>query len=250
MCSDINWQMWLIKELLTQYKSMRLSPWPPAGIYTNGQHAAGRTFLIFGRKTSICTDLPLSSCDASDWFKICCSIHTPDKASVRIPPPNLEDLNPAHFVDPSKCVVLKLKVEMKDPGKAVQDKDTLAVITCYERMIVCDKIRLDTERYKHRWSGHTYQILTELANSKVRCKCKACDLIRHQISLHLRKVFTWTNQFCSIIGKQRGVIGDICDEIFILIEGSHLNDFSQLLISVLTFSSRSQKEITLSKQPE
>ena len=41
---------------------------------------------------------------------------------------------------------------MKDPKKTEeQDKDKMAVITCYERMIVGDKIRLDTERYKHRF---------------------------------------------------------------------------------------------------
>ena len=61
---------------------------------------------------------------------------------------------------------------MKDPNKIEQqDKDKMAVITSYERMIVGDKIRLDTDRYKHRWSSNTHHCLTELANSKVRCKC-------------------------------------------------------------------------------
>ena len=103
----------------------------------------------------------------------------------------------------------------------------MAVITCYERMIVGDKIMLDTERYKHRQSSNTYHILTKLANSKVRCKCQPCDLIRHQISLQLRNVFTWTNQFCPEVGKQKGVIGEICDEIFFLIEKSHSHFITQ-----------------------
>ena len=61
-------------------------------------------------------------------------------------------------------------------------------------------------------------------------------LIYHQISLQLRKVFTWTNQFCSIIGKQRGVIGDICDEIFILIEGSHSRFITRPYSGIMFFN--------------
>ena len=68
--------------------------------------------------------------------------------------------------------MLGFRKDMKDPNKIEQqDKDKMAVITSYERMIVGDKIRLDTDRYKHRWSSNTHHWLTELANSKVRCKC-------------------------------------------------------------------------------
>ena len=111
---------------------------------------------------------------------------------------------------------------MKDPQKIVQhSKDKMAVITSYQRMIVGDKIRLDTDRYKHRWSSNTYHCLNELANSKVKCKCQPCEIVRHQISLQLRMVFTWTNQFCPEVGKQKDVIWRICEEIFSLIEKSH-----------------------------
>ena len=118
--------------------------------------------------------------------------------------------------------MLGFRKDMKDPNKIEQqDKDKMAVITSYGRMIVGDKIRLDTDRYQHRWSGNTYHCLTELSNSKVRCKCQPCDLVRHQISLQLRNVFTWTNQFCPEVEKQKDVIGEMCEEIFSLIEKSH-----------------------------
>ena len=45
--------------------------------------------------------------------------------------------------------------------------------------------------------------------------------MRHQISLQLRNVFTWTNQFCPEVEKQKDVIGEMCEEIFCLIEKSH-----------------------------
>ena len=58
------------------------------------------------------------------------------------------------------------------------------------------------------------------------------DLIHHQISLQLRNVFTWTNQFCPEVGKQKGVIGEICDEIFSLIEKSHSHFITQQYITI------------------
>ena len=111
---------------------------------------------------------------------------------------------------------------MKDPEKIVQQsKDKMAVITSFEKMIIGDKVRLDTERYQHRWSSNTYYCLTELVNSKVRCKCQPCETVHHQISLQLRQVFTWTNQFCPEGGQQKDVIWRMCEDIFSLIEKSH-----------------------------
>ena len=59
---------------------------------------------------------------------------------------------------------------MKDPEKETeqQSREKMAIVTSFERMIISDKVRLDTERYQNRWSCNTYYCLNELVNSKVR----------------------------------------------------------------------------------
>ena len=105
---------------------------------------------------------------------------------------------------------------MKDPEKETeqQSREKMAIVTSFERMIISDKVRLDTERYQNRWSSNTYYCLNELVNSKVRCRCQPCEMVRHQISLQLRQVFTWTNQFCPEGGRQKNVIWRMCEDTF------------------------------------
>ena len=65
----------------------------------------------------------------------------------------------------------------------------MSVVTKYEREMVMDKVQLDTLIDKDKWSFNTYDRLTELIDSKVKCTCSPCEIIRHQINLQLRLVF-------------------------------------------------------------
>ena len=103
------------------------------------------------------------------------------------------------------------------------EKHKMAFVTGYERLIMGNKIRLDTARYKHKWSCNTYHCLVELVSSKVECHCPPCEIVRHQINIQLRLVFTWTNQFCHEEGKHEDVVWKMCEGIFSLIEQSHSN---------------------------
>ena len=106
---------------------------------------------------------------------------------------------------------------MKDPEKE------MAFITSYEKLIVGNKIRLDTSRDKHKWSCNTYHCLVELIGSKVKCHCPQCEIVRHQINIQLRLVFTWTNQFHHENGQCEDAVWKMCEGIFFLIEQSHSN---------------------------
>ena len=106
---------------------------------------------------------------------------------------------------------------MKDPEKE------MAFITSYEKLIVGNKIRLDTSRDKHKWSCNTYHCLVELIGSKVKCHCPQCEIVRHQINIQLRLVFTWTNQFHHEDGQCEDAVWKMCEGIFFLIEQSHSN---------------------------
>ena len=106
---------------------------------------------------------------------------------------------------------------MKDPEKE------MAFITGYEKLIVGNKIRLDTSRDKHKWSCNTYHCLVELVGSKVKCHCPQCEIVRHQINIQLRLVFTWTNQFHHEDGQCEDAVWKMCEGIFFLIEQSHSN---------------------------
>ena len=106
---------------------------------------------------------------------------------------------------------------MKDPEKE------MAFITGYENLIVGNKIRLDTSRDKHKWSCNSYHCLVELVGSKVKCHCPQCEIVRHQINIQLRLVFTWTNQFHHEDGQCEDAVWKMCEGIFFLIEQSHSN---------------------------
>ena len=106
---------------------------------------------------------------------------------------------------------------MKDPEKQ------MAFITGYEKLIVGNKVRLDTSRDKHKWSCNTYHCLVELVGSKVKCHCPQCEIVRHQINIQLGLVFTWTNQFRHEEGKCEDAVWKMCEGIFFLIEQSHSN---------------------------
>jgi hypothetical protein len=106
---------------------------------------------------------------------------------------------------------------MKDPEKE------MVFITGYEKLIVGNKIRLDTSRDKHKWSCNTYHCLVELVGSKVKCHCPQCEIVRHQINIQLRLVFTWTNQFHHEDAQCEDAVWKMCEGIFFLIEQSHSN---------------------------
>ena len=106
---------------------------------------------------------------------------------------------------------------MKDPEKE------MAFITSYEKLIVGNKIRLDTSRDKHKWSCNTYHCLVELIGSKVKCHCPQCEIVRHQINIQLRLVFTWTNQFHHENNQCEDAVWKMCEGIFSLITQSHPN---------------------------
>jgi hypothetical protein len=102
-------------------------------------------------------------------------------------------------------------------------KTEMAFVTSYEKLIIENKIYLDTSKDKHKWSCNTYHCLVELIDSKVKCHCPPCEIVRHQINLQLRLVFTWTNQF----KNDHTLCGDtdwnMCESIFSLIAQSHSN---------------------------
>ena len=99
----------------------------------------------------------------------------------------------------------------------------MAFITSYEKLIIGNKTCLDTSRDKHKWSCNTYHCLVELIGSKVKCHCPQCEIVRHQINIQLRLVFTWTNQFHHEDGQCEDAVWKMCEGIFFLIEQSHSN---------------------------
>ena len=99
----------------------------------------------------------------------------------------------------------------------------MAFVTSYEKLIIENKIHLDTSKDKHKWSCNTYHCLVELIGSKVKCHCPQCEIIRHQINLQLRLVFTWTNQFQHDHTLCGDTVWNMCESIFSLIAQSHSN---------------------------
>ena len=97
----------------------------------------------------------------------------------------------------------------------------MAIVTNYEKLIVKDKIHLDTSVDKQKWSFNTYDCLTELIDNKVKCCCSPCEIIRHQINLQLRLVFAWTIQFNNDHTLCGETVWDTCESIFSLIVKTH-----------------------------
>ena len=62
-----------------------------------------------------------------------------------------------------------------------------------------------------------------MVGSKVKCHCPQCEIVRHQINIQLRLVFTWTNQFHHEDGQCEDAVWKMCEGIFFLIEQSHSN---------------------------
>ena len=104
---------------------------------------------------------------------------------------------------------------MKDPKV-----DKMAFATEYEKQIVFSKIELDTVKYKAKWTSHTYQCLTELVSSKVKCLCPQCKLVQHQMNIQMRLVFTYSNRF-GHNKKHEDVLWRLCQGIFSLISQTH-----------------------------
>ena len=102
-------------------------------------------------------------------------------------------------------------------------KTEMAFVTNYEKHIIKDKIYLDTSKDKQKWSCNTYHCLVELIDSKVKCHCSPCEIVRHQINLQLRLVFTWTNQFQHDHTLCGDTVWNMCESIFSLIAQSHSN---------------------------
>ena len=103
----------------------------------------------------------------------------------------------------------------------------MSVVTKYEREMIMDKVQLDTLIDKDKWSFNTYDRLTELIDSKVKCTCSPCEIIRHQINLQLRLVFAWTNKFTGDHTLCESTVKETCESIFSLITKTHLKiDFT------------------------
>ena len=102
-------------------------------------------------------------------------------------------------------------------------KTEMAFVTIYEKHIIKDKIYLNTSKDKQKWSCNTYHCLVELIDSKVKCRCSPCEIVRHQINLQLRLVFTWTNQFQHDHTLCGDTVWNMCESIFSLIAQSHSN---------------------------
>ena len=99
----------------------------------------------------------------------------------------------------------------------------MAFVTSYEKVIIGNKIHLDTSKDKHKWSCNTYHCLVELVGSKVKCHCPQCEIVRHQINIQLRLLFTWTNQFHHENNQCEDAVWKMCEGIFSLITQSHSN---------------------------
>jgi hypothetical protein len=84
------------------------------------------------------------------------------------------------------------------------------------------KVKLDTVKYKTKWLCHTYQCLTELVSSKVKCLCPQFKLVQHQINIQMRLIFTYSNKF-SHDEKHEEVLWRLCQGIFSLITQTHSN---------------------------
>ena len=99
----------------------------------------------------------------------------------------------------------------------------MAFVTNYEKLIIKEKIYIDTSIDKQKWSCNTYHCLAELIDSKVKCCCSPCEIKRHQINLQLRLVFTWSNQFENDQTLCGDAVWDTCESIFSLIAQTHFN---------------------------
>ena len=103
----------------------------------------------------------------------------------------------------------------------------MAIVTNYEKQIIRDKIHLDTSIDKQKWSFNTYDCLTKLIDSKVKCSCSPCEIVRHQINLQLRLVFAWTNKFTDDLTLCENTVWETCESIFSLITKTHFKiDFT------------------------
>ena len=69
------------------------------------------------------------------------------------------------------------------------------IVTEFEKHIVHQKLLVDVEIYQSRWSQSTYSCILELINSKIKCLCPSCLMVRHQINIQLNLLFTWINRF-------------------------------------------------------
>ena len=101
----------------------------------------------------------------------------------------------------------------------------MQIVTGFEKYIVHQKLLVDVEIYQSRWSQGTYSCISELINSKIKCLCPSCLMVRQQINIQLNLLFNWTNRF-KVEEGQKDIAWKICEYIFSLIEKTHKGFFA------------------------